>query len=191
MKHAMKAPFQNLGAIVLLTGLSTGCASADPDFQGEEDIATSSEAVVSGWTAWSESTQSEAGIKVGCDNGSLVAGIRRQGSKTKIYCTPVAGSNNTGGTWTGWVYGPSPVAACRSDEWVTGYQSSSWDAGSGFRVRCSKTPGLFTGFCPAPYEAGNNTGDTWFGNGYYMKGGGCGTTCSLLKWTACIATPRL
>ena len=190
MNHAMKASV-GLGLFVV-AGLATGCASADPDFEAAENVATSAEAVVSGWTSWSESSRYSNGLQVGCDNGSLVAGIRRQDSKTKIYCTPVAGANNTESYWTGWTAGGTSVAAtCPSTHWVTGYQSSSWEAGSGFRVRCSKTPGLFTGFCPVPYQAGDSTGDTWFGNGYYMKGGGCGSTCALLKWTACIATPKV
>ena len=190
MKHAMKAPFL-LGVIVLAAGLATGCASADPEFQGEEgDVATSSEAVVSGWTAWSESSQNAHGAKVGCDNGSLVAGIRREGSKTKIYCTPVAAANNTESFWTGFVWTTEPAAACPDTHWVTGYQSAAWNIGSGYRVRCSKTPDLFTGFCSA-YTATNPTGDKWFSSGSYWKGGACGATCSTLKFTACVATPRI
>jgi hypothetical protein len=188
MKHSIKAPFWQLALIAL----SAGCASGDPnalEAELDETVATTSEAVVSGWTSWSQSTQEDDGIVVGCHNGSLVTGMQKQGSKGRIYCTPVAGSNNTDYFWTDYASG-SVAAACPSTHWVTGYISAAWSLGSGFKVRCSRTPAMTTGFCYAvPGTSTAASPATWLPAGYALKGGTCGATCSSLWYTACTHSP--
>jgi hypothetical protein len=174
--------------------LTAGCAFAGPEASAEEldeSVATTSQAVVSGWTSWSESTQTDDGGAVGCHNGSLVTGVQKKGSRGRIHCSQLAGANNTESYWTEYASG-SVAAACPPTHWVTGYRAASWDQGSGFRVRCSKTPALYTGFCMSvPGTSTQASSAVWFSPGYYLKGGSCGATCLSQKYTACTALPVL
>jgi hypothetical protein len=185
MKHATKARLWQSALIVL----APGCAAADPDSAFDDDFATTAEAVVSGWTGWSTSSKWNDGGRVGCHNGSLVSAIERSGSKTRIHCTPVADAANTSSFWTSDA-GNRSGEDCPSTYWVTGYQSLSWQQGSGFRLQCSRTPDLATSFCTTTWATAQS-GQTWFHQGYYMKGGMCGDTCANLKWTSCgVSEPR-
>jgi hypothetical protein len=179
-----------LGLLGLLVS-TTGCAFGEPDATGDvaEGVATTNEAIVHGWSRWSNSSKYLPGVEVGCHSGSLISGVERQGSSTRIFCAgPIPNSENTNSRWLPWTTGPEDFR-CESGEWVTGYQSASWLMGSGFRLRCSKVTDLTTGKPPVIGECdwqtgSNSSGPTYF-RPYYLIAGECGATCATLKWLSC------
>lgn len=189
--HAMRIGVR-LGLLGLLVS-TTGCAFGEADDTGDvaEEVGTITEPVVSGWSSWSTSSQSVPGGEIGCHSGSLIAGVERQGSSTRILCEP-ARTINTDSYWMPWINGPT-VSNCReTNDWVTGYQSASWQMGSGFRLRCSKITDSATGRRVVPQlcgyqQATNSSGPSIFPSRNYLALGTCGSSCGTLFWQRCSA----
>jgi hypothetical protein len=194
--HAMRIGVRLglLGLLVTATGCAFGQAEATGDVAeeaGTEEVGAITERVVSGWSSWSTSAQSVAGGQVGCHSGSLIAGVERKGSSTRILCEP-AGTINTDSYWMPWINGPT-ISTCRDpNDWVTGYQSASWQMGSGFRLRCSKITDSETNRRLVPLlcgwqQATNSSGPSIFPSGSYLTIGTCGSNCGALYWQSCTA----
>jgi hypothetical protein len=159
--------------------LSTGCAvNANDDAEPSERVATTQEAIATGWTAYT----SEEYAPIVCDPGSVIdmaACTGRYCDNMAIHCVKApAGTPGavryTGYTWDNDYPQLGSYVGCAEDEFVTGLTCKDSYCGH-IAVQCTKYSGVKQADCRwagfFSEEAPNNVNN--FGAGYYGRGFAC------------------
>lgn len=182
--------FLLMGSIFMLGGCGPAGTETDGeldlgDEEAEEDIASTEQALYSGWTAY----VSEEYAPIGCDSGSLMSAVQCTGAycdNTRAYCQPT-NSVLGGSYWTSYFSEESTnYRVCAGGYFVTGMACKGAYCDN-LSLQCSYVSNHSATNCYWTGWVSEEGGGTLsFGNGYYIQGAQCsGAYCDNKRFYVC------
>jgi hypothetical protein len=195
----MKTTNVRVAMLLTTTVLAAGCGASDPS-QGDAaetdkagggaeekgaDIASTQQAVYSGWTAW----MSEENPPIVCDSGASINSVQCRGSycdDERAYCQPTGGSAG-GYYWTDYFSEESTSwRYCNWGYWVTGLACNGSYCDNN-ALQCTYISGINPINCYwTGWVSEEGGGSLSFGYHYYPRGMQCsGSHCDNKRFYVC------
>ncbi|WNG48319.1 hypothetical protein F0U60_32460 [Archangium minus] len=174
-----------IGSTFVLGGCGVGAAEDETDGEETTSLATTQQAIYSGWTPYT----SEEYAPISCDGGSLISAVQCSGSNCdniRIYCQPAGGVRGNSYWTTYFSEEGTNYRYCNYGAWVTGIACSGSYCDN-ISLQCSYMSNFSEKNCYwTGWMSEENGGYLGFGSGYYAVGVQCGGgNCDNKRYYVC------